>query len=198
MVRDWCFDTDLKIIEKCCWQLLLEGVRSYKNPFHHGVIASIDNTVPSLRTVIVREVDVHQKIIRFNTDIRSPKFSQISDHPHVCWLFYEENLRIQLRCVAKATLHMHDDIAEKAWREARINCKITYTTPQAPGTPLTEPFLMDLNRKPVPDEELEAGRKYFAIVNTKVLSLDWTFLHHKGNRRAFFDYQQNSQTWMQA
>jgi 3-hydroxyisobutyrate dehydrogenase len=198
MVLDWCLDTDLKNIEQHCWQLLYEGVRSYKNPFHHGVISSFSDAFPSARTVIIREVDPDQKMIRFNTDIRSPKFAEISANPNICWLFYDEKLRMQMRCLAIANLHVNDPVAEKAWDEARLNCKITYTSPQAPGTPLNEPFLLDLNKEHVPDEELASARRNFSIVNTKVLSLDWTFLHHKGNRRAWFDYRKNMQTWMQS
>jgi len=198
MELDWCFDTDLKNIEQHCWGLLHEGVKSYKNPFHYGVFASVDDRFPSVRTVIVREVDIQQKIICFNTDTRSPKFGQLSANPHICWLFYDENLRMQMRCMASASLHVHDELADAVWKEARLNSKITYTAPHAPGTPLDEPCLVDLNRDVISDEELQEARRNFSVVHTRVISLDWTFLHYKGNRRAFFDYQQNRQTWMQS
>ena len=198
MVLDWCFDTDLKNIEQHCWQLLHEGVKSYKNPFHYGVFASVDDSFPSVRTVIVREVDIEQKTIRFNTDIRSPKFAQLAANSHVCWLFYDEKLRIQMRFFAEASLHLNDELADTAWEETRLNSKITYTAMHAPGTLLTEPDLVDLNRDFISEEELKTARRNFAVVHTRIMSLDWTFLHYQGNRRAFFDYQQNRQTWMQA
>jgi 3-hydroxyisobutyrate dehydrogenase len=59
------------------------------------------------------------------------------------------------------------------------------------------PYLLDLNRTDVADDELAVARKNFAIVQTKIISMDWVFLHYKGNRRAFFDYQKQTQTWMQ-
>jgi pyridoxamine 5'-phosphate oxidase len=197
MTEEWCFDSDLSNINRHCWRLLQDGVSSYKKPFHFAVITTIEESFPSARTVIIRGVDVENKLIRFNTDIRSPKFTQLEYNPNVCWLFYDEGLRIQMRCKAVATLHVNDAVAEQGWEEARMNCKITYMSPYAPGTYLDEPYLLDLNRSDIPDDELNAARENFAIVQTKVLSLDWVFLHHKGNRRAFFDYEKNILTWMQ-
>jgi len=102
-----------------------------------------------------------------------------------------------MRCKAVASLHTQDEVAEQGWREARLNCKLTYTSPHAPGAYLNEPYLIDLNQTDTPKEALQAARLNFAIVQTKVISMDWAFLHHKGNRRAFFDYEKNIQTWMQ-
>lgn len=197
MTEEWCFDSDLSKISDQCWHLLHHGVTSYKKPFHFAVFTSIENHFPSARTVIIRGVDVDSKMIRFNTDIRSPKFAQLNDNPNVSWLFYDEGLRIQMRCKAVASLHVNDAVAEQGWEEAKLNCKITYMSPHAPGTYLDEPYLLDLNRSDIPDDELHAARNNFAIVQTKVLSLDWVFLHYKGNRRAFFDYEKNILTWMQ-
>jgi pyridoxamine 5'-phosphate oxidase len=197
MSTDICFDLDLSNINSYCWQLLLDGVTSYKNPFHYGVIITSANSFPEARTVIVRSVDVLEKIIRFNTDIRSPKFSQIQNNPNVSWLFYDPSLRIQLRCKAIASLHTTDEIADQGWRQARLNCKLTYTAPHAPGTALSDLYLLDLNRTDVSETELNEARKNFSIIQTRIISMDWSFLHYQGNRRAFFDYQNHRETWIQ-
>jgi pyridoxamine 5'-phosphate oxidase len=197
MTEEWCFDSDLSTINRNCWQLLRDGVSSYKKPFHFAVLTSIEKNFPSARTVIIRGVDLENKLIRFNTDIRSPKFAQFQYNPNVSWLFYDESLRIQMRCRAVASLHINDAIAEQGWNEAKLNCKITYMSPHPPGTYLNEPYLLDLNQTDVPQEDLRLAKSNFAIVQTKVVSLDWAFLHYKGNRRAFFDYEKNIQTWMQ-
>ena len=197
MAKDVFLDTDLSKIDSCCWELLFKGVTSYKNPFHYGVFISQSDSFPEARTVIVRSVDPVHKIISFNTDIRSPKFRQIQNNPNTSWLFYDPDLRMQLRGKAIATLHTNDEIEDVGWRQARLNCKITYTAPFAPGSNMDAPYLLDLNRTDVADDELAVARKNFAIVQTKIISMDWVFLHYKGNRRAFFDYQKQTQTWMQ-
>lgn len=196
-MNEWCFENDLQKIDAACWGLLEYGVKSYRNPFHFGVFVSSDDDFPTARTVIVRTVDAEQKIITFNTDVRSPKFQQITNNANVSWLFYDESLRIQLRCKAIASLHIKDEVAEKGWEKARLNCKITYTAPTAPGTQLEAPFLLDLNRLDISDEKLVEARNNFSVVQTKVVSLDWCFLHHKGNRRAYIDYEKNEKKWIQ-
>lgn len=197
MVNNVFFDADLSQIDAYCWDLLYKGVTSYKHPFHYGVFISHADAFPEARTVIVRSVDPEQKIIRFNTDVRSPKFLQIKNNPNVSWLFYDADLRIQLRCKAIATLHTNDVIEEAGWQQARLNCKLTYTAPYAPGSFLDAPYLLDLNRTDIAENELAEARNNFSIVQTKIISMDWAFLHYKGNRRAFFDYQKQSQSWMQ-
>jgi pyridoxamine 5'-phosphate oxidase len=197
MSTDICFDSDLKKINSYNWQLLLDAVTSYKNPFHFGVFITLSDTFPEARTVIVRSVDAERKIIRFNTDIRSPKFHQIQKSPNVSWLFYDPSLRIQLRCKAIASVHTMDEVADEGWRQARLNCKLTYTSPNAPGTALDEPFLLDLNQAEVSEAELDKARRNFSIIQTRVISIDWSFLHYKGNRRAFFDYQNHREIWIQ-
>ena len=197
MLKDVFLDTDLSQIESHCWDLLYKGVMSYKNPFHYGIFTSTYDAFPESRTVILRSVDTAQKIIRFNTDIRSPKFQQIQENPNVCWLFYDPDLRIQLRCKALATVHIQDEIAAEGWHQIRLNAKLTYASEIAPGSLLDAPGLVDLNRTDVAAVELDEARKNFSIIQTQVLSMDWSFLHYKGNRRAFFDYKKQTQSWMQ-
>jgi 3-hydroxyisobutyrate dehydrogenase len=197
MSPDLWFDLDLKKINTYCWQLLRDGVTSYKKPFHFGVFITMSDIFPEARTVIVRSVDEEKKIIRFNTDIRSPKVRQLQENPNVSWLFYDSSLRIQLRCKAFASVHTGDEIADEGWRQARLNCKLTYTSPNTPGVILDEPFLLDLNRTDVSEFELNEARKNFSIVQTRVVSMDWAFLHYQGNRRAFFDYQNHHESWIQ-
>jgi len=197
-MNEWCFEADLSTIDASCWSLLEDGVKSYRSPFHYGVFVSVAADFPAARTVIIRSVDTVDKSISFNTDVRSPKFRQLAQNPKVSWLFYDASLRIQLRCKAIATIHVNDHIANDAWEKARVNCKITYTAPAAPGTELEAPFLLDLNQSAISDERLIEARKNFSVVQTKVVSLDWCFLHHKGNRRASFDYEKNERRWIQA
>ncbi|MBU6158637.1 MAG: pyridoxamine 5'-phosphate oxidase family protein [Bacteroidetes bacterium] len=196
-MKEWCFENDLHKIDNSCWNLLEEGVKSHRSQFHYGVFATLDQDFPAARTVIIRSVNPELRTISFNTDIRSPKFQQLAENPKVSWLFYDASLRIQLRCKAVASLHVHDPIAQEGWEKARLNCKITYTAPTAPGTQLDAPFLLDLNQLDISDEKLVEARNNFSVVQTKVVSLDWCFLHHKGNRRAYIDYEKNEKKWIQ-
>ncbi len=188
---------DLPAIEACVWQLLLQSEKSYKAPFHSGVVATVEEQLPQLRTVILRKVDVAARKLFFHTDIRSPKVEQLKKQPGISWLFYDADLRVQLRMQATAILHYADDVANDAWEHARLSSRLTYTTSSAAGAVLTTPELIDLNRKEVEPELIEIAWKNFCVVETTVQKVDWMYLNKDGNRRALFDYNNNNYQWIQ-
>ncbi len=188
---------ELEHIEKKVWQLLEQSVKSYKAPFHSAVVATIKDQLPQVRTVIVRRVDAFAKKICFHTDIRSPKVEQLNKQSAVSWLFYDAELRVQLRMQASATVHYANDVANDAWEHARLSSRLTYTTSSAAGAVLSSPELIDLNRKEVEPELIEIAWKNFCVVETIVHKMDWMFLNKDGNRRALFDYHNNNYQWIQ-
>jgi 3-hydroxyisobutyrate dehydrogenase len=196
-MNDWSLKFDLTAIDEGVWQLLQQAVGTYKAPFHNAVIATVNGDVPDVRTVVLRRVVSTERTLFFHTDTRSPKIKQLQEQPMLTWLFYDAGLRMQLRCYARAVIHTNDAVADFGWEHARLPSKLCYTLATAPGTLLDEPDLIDLNRKEVEPELLETARSYFAVVETKVDSLDWVFLHHQGNRRAYFDYLKGSFQWKQ-
>lgn len=188
---------DLPSIEACLWQLLAESKKSYKAPFHSGVVATVDAQWPQLRTVILRRVDVAARKLFFHTDIRSPKVAQLKQQPGMSWLFYEADLRVQLRMQATATIHSDNQIANEGWEQSRLASRLTYTTSSPAGAVLTTPELIDLNRKEVEPELIEIAWKNFCVVETTVHKMDWVFLNKDGNRRALFDYNNHNYQWIQ-
>jgi pyridoxine/pyridoxamine 5'-phosphate oxidase len=190
-------ETDLKDIDKNIWQLLAQGVQSFKAPFHTGVVATVHDQLPQLRTVVLRRIDTAGKILYFHTDIRSPKVSQLLQQPLMSWLFYDGPLRMQLRINATALVHTDDAVADHGWQSSRLPSRLTYTSSSPSGTILFSPELIDLNRTEVEPEFLHLARKNFCVVETSVHQLDWVFLHFTGNRRAMFDYRTGERQWIQ-
>ena len=188
---------DLSAIESKVWELLQESVSSFKAPFHTGVVATIDEQQPELRTVVLRHADAQQKKLFFHTDIRSPKVNQLQMQPQLSWLFYDKDIRMQLRLIAIAIVHLDDEVANKAWEESRLSSRLTYTTSSASGTILSTPELIDLNQKEVVPELIDIAWKNFCVVETTIQQMDWAFLHHSGNRRASFHYNTNQFQWIQ-
>lgn len=188
---------NLSLIEQNIWQLLLKGVASYKAPFHQGVVATVNHDSPELRTVVLRDVETSMRKLSFHTDIRSSKILQLRNNNQICFLFYDSDLRIQLRCSGIATIHHLNAFAERAWRKSRLSSQLCYTNLLPPGSVLQEPVLIDLNRKEVEEGELVSAYENFAVVNTEIKKIDWVYLHHRGHRRAIFDYSGNSFHWVQ-
>jgi hypothetical protein len=196
-MEDLFLQDNLSMIEQSIWEMLGRGVNSFKAPFHQGVVATVYHNHPELRTVVLRDVETSMRMLRFHTDIRSAKILQLNNNNQICFLFYDSDLRIQLRCSGIATVHHLDAIAEKAWKKSRLPSQLCYTNLLPPGSVLSEPLLIDLNRKEVEEGELVLAYENFAVVNTEINKIDWVYLHHKGHRRAIFDYHLNAFHWVQ-
>lgn len=196
-MNEWSLQNDLHQIETGIWQLLQEATQSHKAPFHHATVATVFEQVPEVRTVVLRRVLQPERSLFFHTDIRSPKARHLQQQPALTWLFYSKEIRTQLRCYAQAVVHTNGSIADYGWQHSRLSSQLCYTPLHAPGTPLTQPNLVQLNRKDVDEAELRFARSHFAVVETVVHAIDWVFLHHDGNRRAYFDYRNNCFQWIQ-
>lgn len=194
---DFFLQNDLDTIEASLWKLLLESVKSFKAPFHTGVVATVHQQQPEVRIVVLRHADAENKKLVFHTDIRSPKVPQLQLQPQMSWLFYDKDIRMQLRLAATAVVHTNDEVVNEAWEQARLASRLTYTTSSASGTVLSEPELINLNRTEVEPESIAIARRNFCVVETTVQQMDWVFLHHAGNRRALFNYNTQEFQWIQ-
>lgn len=196
-MSDHFLQFDLQTIEAGLWELLLGSVKSFKAPFHTGVVATVYNQQPQVRTVVLRDADVQKKKLFFHTDHRSPKLQQLQLRPQMSWLFYDKDIRMQLRIDATAVIHTNDEVANEAWEQARLSSRLTYTTTYASGTILSAPELINLNQTEVEPGLITIARKNFCVVETTVQQMDWMFLHHSGNRRALFNYTTKEFQWIQ-
>jgi hypothetical protein len=191
------YHNNLEDIEEQIWELLTQSANSANAPFHQGVFASINNNIPEQRTVILRNVNISEKTISFNTDIRSLKIEQLKINNSVSWLFYDKTLKIQLRMYANAMIHFDDVISEMAWEKSRLSSKMCYTTQQKPGSFINEPEFIEVNQTDVDPELLKFAHNNFTVIKTKVYAIDFVYLNRKGNKRAYFDYESNTFQWRQ-
>lgn len=189
---------ELAAIEQKIWSLLLEGVKSYKNPFHNGTVANIQDGCPELRTVILRKVISAEKKLFFHTDIRSPKVNFLQNNNRISWLFYDEGLRLQIRMHGNAIVHFNNEVSAAGWEASRLSSQLTYSIEHAPGTVLETPIPLYLNDKNPSPDVIEFSASNFAVVETCIEKVDIVFLHHQGNKRAVFDYTNASFNWVQA
>lgn len=188
---------DLEKIEQGVWQLLEQSAQSHKTPFHSGVVATVEDGLPQMRTVILRRAEAAVRKLCFHTDARSPKVMQLKREPRMSWLFYSAELRVQLRLQATAVVHYDDEVANYGWERSRLSSRLCYTTSSAAGTLLPTPELINVNRTEVEPELIEIAWKNFCVIETVVQKMDWVFLNKEGNRRALFDYCNNNYQWIQ-
>ena len=192
-------DYSLTDLEQDCWNRLVTGATKSRNPFHTPCVATLANGEVNLRTVVLRKTLPLERELRFHTDIRSHKWTELLINPSIGALFYDSDERIQLRLKGKAFLHHTDDLTAKAWQTTSLSSRKCYLTLQSPSSfanSSTSGLPEDIEQENFTLAESEVGYENFGIVSIHVQSIDWLWLNHAGHRRAFFDYEEGSFQWM--
>jgi hypothetical protein len=191
----------LETILSGSWKMLQRGVARFNDPFHTAVLGTADHNRSALRTVILRQFILAERMLVCHTDSRAPKVREISNHADVCWLFYHPKKKVQLRISGPATLHTNDRLADEQWAAAKIPSRLNYCAVAPPGTNIERPSsgLPDFLQNKVPSLfNTESGRKNFMVIAAQIKSLDWLQLSILGNRRARFAWDKNglNATWL--
>ena len=173
------------------WKMLQRGVARFNDPFHTAVLATADQNRSALRTVILRQFILAERVLVCHTDSRANKVREISNQADVCWLFYHPKKKVQLRISGPAILHTDDRVADEQWAATKIPSRLNYCAVEPPGTCIELPSsgLPDFLLNKVPTLlNTESGRKNFMVIAGQIKSLDWLQLSILGNRRARFDW----------
>jgi len=176
------------------WSMLEYGAAHSDDPFHWPVLGTVARGGCSLRTVILRQVRVSERILVCHTDARSAKVQELENRSQTSWLFYHPKKKIQLRVSGPATLHAHDAYADGQWAATGIPSRLNYCTAQPPGAPLDKPSsgLPDFLLNKIPTLlETEKCRKNFMVIAVQIFSIDWLLLKITGNRRALFEWDKD-------
>ena len=186
-------------LEKDCWDRLVTGAVKSRTPFHTPSIATLHQGEVNLRTVVLRKTLPTERELRFHTDIRSPKWQELSQNPSISALFYDAVDRIQLRVKGKAVLHYTNEITAEAWQKTSLSsrkCYLTLFSPSSLTEESTSGLTDDIEHENFTLAESESGYTNFGIVSIHVQSIDWLWLNHAGHRRAYFDYEKGVNRWM--
>jgi pyridoxamine 5'-phosphate oxidase len=177
------FYNDLALTETEAWSLLARGAVDRKSPYHLMQLASVAQTAsgeiePRVRTVVLRGVARAEKRLRFHTDARSPKITELVACPRVQALFYDPGHKIQLRLTATAA-PASEAIRAEAWEKTGRLSRVCYAVTAAPSAPQSGPAAAFAE---------EADSSVFQPMILTVTALDWLYLAGNGHRRAAFTY----------
>ncbi len=183
------------------WTMLKRGVTHFNDPFHWPVLGTTGKSGCRLRTVILRQFILPERILVCHTDARATKAQEICTDNKVGWLFYHPKKKVQLRISGLAKLHTDDPFADDQWAGTKLTSRFNYCTIEPPGTPVDKPSsgLPDFLHNKIPTLlESEKGRKNFMAIACRIESIDWLVLSLLGNRRARFDWDENrlSSMWL--
>ena len=183
------------------WTMLKRGITHSNDPFHWPVLGTTGKDGCNLRTVILRQLLLPDRILVCHTDARATKAQDIGNDSKVSWLFYHPEKKVQLRISGQAKLHRDDQFADDQWAATKITSRLDYSTTHPPGTPVDKPSsgLPDYLLKKIPAVlDSERSRKNFMAISCKIDSIDWLMLRALGHRRARFDWDEDRlrATWL--
>ena len=179
---------DLDDILAQAWRLLSEGVTDRNAPLHTPSVATLrGDGLPSVRTVVLRGVDPAARRLRFHSDRRSAKISEIRANARVALHAYDPGRKLQLRLEGSAQVHEEDALAEAAWAASRPFSRACYRVMPGPGSAIGDPSGA-VTHPLVGDED--PGRENFCAVAVTVDALEWLYLSAQGHRRARFEWRE--------
>ncbi|MDC0887236.1 pyridoxamine 5'-phosphate oxidase family protein [Altererythrobacter sp.] len=164
---------------------LTRGAKKWRDAMHDGVVATAD---ADARVMILRSYDPATRILRFHTDIRSPKAQVIGSSAPVGVLFYDKAAKVQIRCKGTGRVENKGPTADAAWAQSTNFAKRCYLG-EGPGAASRSATsgLPDWAEGLEPTaEQVAPGRKNFAVLLVEVREFDWLYLAHTGHMRAQF------------
>ncbi len=179
-------------LERDVWQQLSAALTRDKDGFKTMTLATCTATGADARMVVLRQVDEKHKYIWFHTDARAEKVIQLEAHPNAALLFWDEERQVQLRLITETRLHTDDYVSDEQWEGVWAGGRKTYLSERTPGSEQPNPypgFPEHLGENLPTQEESEAGRKNFAVIECRVLIMEYLHLSRSGQTRAEFQYE---------
>lgn len=187
-------------LERDCWRQLVSAPKQKSAGFKTMTVATNTAAGADARTVVLRQVDEVRRYLWFHTDARADKVIQLEAFPNATLLFWDDKRQVQLRLTVETRLHMDDYVADEQWKGLWVGSRKTYLSERAPGSELPEPypgFPAHLGEELPTEADSEAGRQNFAVIECRVLSMEYLHLGRGGQTRALFQYEpERKLTWL--
>ncbi|ARM86833.1 pyridoxamine 5'-phosphate oxidase-like protein [Rhizobium sp. CIAT894] len=180
---------NLADIDASAWRELEAAASNPQSGFRFLNLCSVDAEArPQARMVVLRRADRSLRFLEFHTDMRSPKWLELSANPHAAVLGFCPQTRLQFRLEGIVELHAAgSDQANAAWDRLSTWTRTTYTG----GPPGDEVAFdaIDGAGLPKPADEAE-GKPHFGLLIFRARALDWFQLRRQDNRRALLTYDE--------
>ena len=188
----------LNSIHEEIWNLMKNGIDDISSAFHFPNLSTINlDGYPTSRTVVLRSVNYENKVISFNTDIRSNKWVELKKNKNASIHIYDFKNKTQVRLFCSAFLNYNNKNWDEAWNSSTNMSKECYATPYKPSSIIDNPENIDININNLKNKELEIYKVNFGRVDLCIKSIDWLYLLHSGHRRAQFNYKkQTEMNWL--
>ena len=142
-----------------------------------------EKNIPNTRNVVIRDFSEENLTIRFHTDKRSSKISDIQNNNKISLLGYERKDKLQIRFDAEATIIDSDEFLLDIWKSMYPMSRECYRVIESPGSKIKS--LEDIKFEEEDDQGLN-GFENFVAVSCDIQSIEVLYLHHAGHLRASY------------
>ena len=123
----------------------------------------------------------------------------LKKNPKASFLFYDKELKIQVRLKVEAIINHNNDVTKQSWEKTQHISRKCYLVDNGPGTESDIPtsgLKPELDNFDYTKEQSEEGYRNFTVIQCKVKLIEWLYLAAKGHRRARFNLENNKNTWL--
>ena len=160
------------------------AIKGRDDDLHILNLVTIDKkNIPNTRNIVIRDFSEKKLTIRFHTDKRSSKISDIQNNKKISLLGYERKDRLQIRFDAEATIIDSDEFLLDLWKSMYPMSRECYRVIESPGSKIKS--LEDIKFEEEDDKGLN-GFENFVAVSCDIQSIEVLYLHHAGHLRASY------------
>ncbi|MGY6558752.1 MAG: pyridoxamine 5'-phosphate oxidase family protein [Nitritalea sp.] len=177
--------TDLETVFKDLKHELHRAVLDRRHPFRLVMLATVDEGQPDARYIVLRQVTQELRFL-FYTDGRTPKVRQLEQNPQAALLFYHPGQRAQVRVLGHFEILQQGSLWEEHRQRVQGEALKAYSPTLAPGRIIQQP------------EQAYAWEKehdWFTLLAFRPKSMELLQLQGLEHLRAYFRYEQASNTW---
>ena len=160
---------------------LHSAVKDASHEYHLFTIATLNNKIPEIRTVVLRDFNFEKYQISFHTDTRSPKYNQVKSNPVISALFYSTQKRTQLRLHGNATVCKDKNLLNTLWSNLNKDSRECYQGEVPPSEKIPKPKIINDTSRSM------SGFENFSRISIEIYSVEILRLHHLGHKRLFCD-----------
>jgi len=182
---------NLDAVHAHVWKDIEAAAQDPGHPYRQLTFGTVYEQAPDLRTVILRMAEADERRLQFHSDRRSRKVSALRENDRIAWHAWDKESLEQIRLYGTATVHLDDEVAMALWESQSPSSLAVFARPSAPGTPMEAPgdaLREAVKEEPITEDDVAAGRQYFAAIRTTIDRMEWLHLHPDGHYRAQFEY----------
>lgn len=169
------------------WSMLAGAAADRRKSMHLVQAATIGiDGAPKVRTVVLRAANQQDRTIRFHTDCRSAKVTELAADPRMEIHAYDPGQNMQIRLSGNAMVHAEPDpLALAAWEGSRPMSRRCYRQEPGPGTTIDHGDAYGMAEL---DQSADIGIDRFRAIVLHVSVIEIVMLARDANRRARFEF----------